>query len=241
VWGADRAAAIARMDATLRETAVTGVATNLPLLRAIVADAAYRAGDTTTRFLDERMPHFRLGERRADAAAKARVAAALLARGGAWRIGGVGVPLAFELAGETVRAQATLERGGWKVAGLDGKTESVIQADDRGATFDPSGGTVAVGGELLRWSYPAPPSADAEHSAHAAASGDVTAPMPGKIVSVNVEPGAAVEQRALLVVLEAMKMEHRIEAPVAGTVKEVRVKPGQLVTGGATLVTIGAA
>jgi glutaconyl-CoA decarboxylase len=65
--------------------------------------------------------------------------------------------------------------------------------------------------------------------------------MPGKIVSVAVEAGAAVEQRALLVVLEALKMEHRIEAPVAGTVKDVRVKPGELVTSGATLMTIGAA
>jgi biotin carboxyl carrier protein len=42
-------------------------------------------------------------------------------------------------------------------------------------------------------------------------------------------------------VLEAMKMEHRIEAPVAGTVKDVRVKPGDLVKSGATLMTIGAA
>jgi biotin carboxyl carrier protein len=65
--------------------------------------------------------------------------------------------------------------------------------------------------------------------------------MPGKIISVEVQPGTAVEQRALLVVLEAMKMEHRIEAPVAGVVNEVRVKPGQLVTSGATLVTIGPA
>ena len=65
--------------------------------------------------------------------------------------------------------------------------------------------------------------------------------MPGKIISVNVEPGTAVDERALLVVLEAMKMEHRIEAPIAGTVKDVRVKPGQLVASGATLVTIGAA
>ncbi|HWT06142.1 MAG TPA: acetyl-CoA carboxylase biotin carboxyl carrier protein subunit, partial [Xanthomonadales bacterium] len=49
------------------------------------------------------------------------------------------------------------------------------------------------------------------------------------------------QQRALLVVLEAMKMEHRIEAPVAGTVKDVRVKAGDLVKSGATLMTIGAA
>ena len=46
-------------------------------------------------------------------------------------------------------------------------------------------------------------------------------------------------QRALLIVLEAMKMEHRIEAPSAGTVREVRVKPGDVVAGGALLVTLG--
>jgi biotin carboxyl carrier protein len=62
--------------------------------------------------------------------------------------------------------------------------------------------------------------------------------MPGKIVSVGVAPGESVGARTLLVVLEAMKMEHRIEAPLAGTVREVRVSPGDLVAGGATLVVI---
>ncbi len=237
VWGADRPAAIARMDATLRETAIAGVATNLPLLRAIVADDAYRAGDTTTSFLDERLPHMRLGARKPDEATLRRVAAALLARPGAWRVGAVGVPLAFALDGMTARAHATYDGARWR---LDGDVTGALEPDAREATYDAQGGTVLVDGRTVRWTYPEPPSADAEHSAHAAASGDVTAPMPGKIVSVAVAPGARVEQRALLVVLEAMKMEHRIEAPVAGTVRDVLVQAGQLVTGGATLVTIGA-
>jgi 3-methylcrotonyl-CoA carboxylase alpha subunit len=237
VWGADRPAAIARMDTTLRETAVAGVATNLPLLRAIVADEAYRAGDTTTSFLDERMPHMRLGPREADPAVLRRVAAALLARPGAWRLGAVGVPLAFALDGSVAHAHASYDGTRWR---LEGDVAGTVEADAREATFDAQGGTVVVDGRTVRWSYPEPPSADAEHSAHAAASGDVTAPMPGKIVSVSVLPGARVEQRALLVVLEAMKMEHRIEAPLAGTVREVLVQAGQLVTSGATLVTIGA-
>src|ERR1700680_2182496 len=54
VWGTDREVAIARLAQTLRETAVTGLATNLPLLRAILADEAFSTGDTTTSFLDER-------------------------------------------------------------------------------------------------------------------------------------------------------------------------------------------
>ena len=237
VWGTDRAAAIARLDATLRETTIAGIATNLPLLRAIVADEAYRTGDTTTSFLDERMPHFRLGEPPADEGTKRRVAAALLGRGGAWRLGEVGIPIAFALEGAIVRASATRERDHYQLAG---DLSGTVEPDERGATYDARGGTVPVDGRTVRWTLPAPPAADAEHAAHASSSGDLTAPMPGKIVSVNVEPGATVEDRALLVVLEAMKMEHRIEAPFAGTVKDVRVTPGQLVTAGATLLTIGA-
>jgi 3-methylcrotonyl-CoA carboxylase alpha subunit len=237
VWGTDRAAAIARMDATLRETQVGGIMTNLPLLRAIVADDAFRAGETTTGYLDARMPLFALGETVLDDAAKHHVAAALLDRKVGWRVGGVGVPLAFAIGDAVVRAHATYDGDRWNLAG---DVHGAIDADARGATFERDGGTVALDGRVLRWRYVEPPSADAEHSSHAAASGDVTSPMPGKIVSVNVEPGASVEQHALLVVLEAMKMEHRIEAPVAGTVKDVRVKPGELVAGGATLVTIGA-
>ncbi len=235
VWGADRAAAIARLDQTLRATVVAGIATNLPLLRAIAGDEAFGAGATTTRFLDERMAGFRLAEPRAGELAKQRVAAALLARGAAWRIGDVGVPLAFEIDGVPIRAHATFEGTRWT---LEGDLVGTVDADARSATFERRGGSVVVDGATIRWTYPQPPSADAEHAHHASSSGEVTSPMPGKIVSVDVVPGAEVAERALLVVLEAMKMEHRIEAPFAGTVQDVRVKAGELVAGGATLVTI---
>jgi biotin carboxyl carrier protein len=64
--------------------------------------------------------------------------------------------------------------------------------------------------------------------------------MPGKIVKVAVAPGASVEEHALLIVLEAMKMEHRIEATGAGTVGAVLVSEGQIVAGGAPLVELRA-
>jgi 3-methylcrotonyl-CoA carboxylase alpha subunit len=238
VWGADREAAIARMRETLRATTIAGIATNLPLLRAIVDDAAYAAGDTTTRFLEERAPHFALSRPAVTEAAKRAVAAAILARGAGWRLAGVGVPVAFAVDGTTVNAHASFTGSSWS---LSGDLAGDLGADAAGATYDATGGSVVVDGAAVRWSFPPPPSADAEHAAHAAASGDVTAPMPGKIVSVAVVAGATVEEHALLIVLEAMKMEHRIEAPVGGTVREVRVKPGELVAGGATLVTIGPA
>ncbi len=62
--------------------------------------------------------------------------------------------------------------------------------------------------------------------------------MPGKVVKVAVREGDAVEEHGLLVVLEAMKMEHRIEASVAATVKAVLVREGQIVPGGAPLVDL---
>ena len=60
--------------------------------------------------------------------------------------------------------------------------------------------------------------------------------MPGKIVKVAVAKANAVEEHALLIVLEAMKMEHRIEASAAATVKSVLVKEGQIVAAGTPLV-----
>src|SRR5436190_8173823 len=70
------------------------------------------------------------------------------------------------------------------------------------------------------------------------AAGSLVAPMPGSVVRVLVEPGAAVDGGQPLVVLEAMKMEHTVNAPVAGTVTEVRVQAGQQVEAGAVLVVV---
>ena len=62
------------------------------------------------------------------------------------------------------------------------------------------------------------------------------APISGTVTKVVAEPGAAVEAGAVLLVLEAMKMETEITAPVAGTVAEIGVAPGDAVTGGEILV-----
>ena len=71
-----------------------------------------------------------------------------------------------------------------------------------------------------------------------AAAGATLAPMPGAVVSVAVTVGDTVAAGAVLVTVEAMKMEHRITAPVAGTVGEVRVGVGQQVLAGEVLVVV---
>lgn len=67
----------------------------------------------------------------------------------------------------------------------------------------------------------------------------VEAPIPGKILSVDVKVGDQVkEEDTTLCILESMKMENPIVAPVSGTVKEIKVAPGQTVQAGNVLVEI---
>ena len=76
----------------------------------------------------------------------------------------------------------------------------------------------------------------AEREATEAASAPVS-PLPGSVVSVHVAPGDEVHDGDLLVIVEAMKMEHRIEARATHTVAEVRVSAGDKVDAGTALVT----
>ena len=77
----------------------------------------------------------------------------------------------------------------------------------------------------------------AESEAGEEESGGLTAPMPGKILAVLVQPGAEVEKGAPLVVMEAMKMEHTITAPARGRVMAVLHAAGEQVAEGAALIT----
>lgn len=67
----------------------------------------------------------------------------------------------------------------------------------------------------------------------------VKSPMPGTILSVNVQNGAAVKKGDVLMVLEAMKMENEIISPCDGTVNSVNVQNGASVETGAVLCVIG--
>jgi propionyl-CoA carboxylase alpha chain len=68
--------------------------------------------------------------------------------------------------------------------------------------------------------------------------GGLLAPMPGKVLATHVAAGEGVEKGQLLLILEAMKMEHRITAPVSGTVSELPVSEGDQVTNGQLLVVL---
>jgi acetyl-CoA/propionyl-CoA carboxylase biotin carboxyl carrier protein len=70
------------------------------------------------------------------------------------------------------------------------------------------------------------------------AAGELISPIQGTVLKVEVEQGAAVEEGALICVIEAMKMENEITAPAAGTVEELKVSAGGSVSTGDTIAVI---
>jgi biotin carboxyl carrier protein len=68
---------------------------------------------------------------------------------------------------------------------------------------------------------------------------DLTAPMPGTILSLSVAPGEAVSRGQVLLILEAMKMKNAIKSPCDGVIAEVLAQPGQAVGYGSILLRYG--
>jgi 3-methylcrotonyl-CoA carboxylase alpha subunit len=75
---------------------------------------------------------------------------------------------------------------------------------------------------------------------HGAHDGDILAPMPGKVIAVEVSEGQTVNKGQKLLTLEAMKMEHTLTAPFDGTVAELKAVAGAQVQVEALLVRIEA-
>src|SRR6185295_18978593 len=70
-------------------------------------------------------------------------------------------------------------------------------------------------------------------------SGDLLAPMPGRVRRVVAAVGERVSKGDVLLILEAMKMEHAIRAPRDGVVARIFHGEGELVESGAILVEMG--
>ena len=111
--------------------------------------------------------------------------------------------------------------------------EQVFEAwvDPEMAPATPAGAREIVifeGGEAF--AFTRPKSASAEEGG--SGDGQILAPMPGRIASVSVAPGADVARGQTLATLEAMKMEHALVAPFDGRVAEVRRGRGRPGDGG---------
>ena len=92
--------------------------------------------------------------------------------------------------------------------------------------------------EVLAGSPDPPPSptSKAEKRPKPSQPGDVTTPMPGRVVKVLVTEGSSVNVGDSLLVVEAMKMENRVQSPIAGSVITIYVKEGDEVSPDETLI-----
>ena len=240
VWGEDRASAIERLTRALADFEIGGIRANVPLLLWIARDEAYRAGDTTTSFLAERLDESIFSTAREVPKSALAAAAAALLRRAPFRIGGVGIPLRLQCAGTTaaMEAQATDDPNVWRISG---DYSGEVRLDRPAAKTHVQENSLMVHADGDTWNFTlTPPPSSQSGGGHGAGAGNgrVVAPMPGKIVKIAVSSGQPVSAHDLLIVLEAMKMEHRIEAPGDGTIEKIHVSEGEIVGGDALLLEL---
>jgi acetyl-CoA/propionyl-CoA carboxylase, biotin carboxylase, biotin carboxyl carrier protein len=253
-WGPDRDTARARLVGALGHTAVLGVATNVPFLRALLTDPDVVAGKLDTGLIDRRGADLtRTEPPPPHVYAAAAMALLMEAEPTGPVVDRWDVPDGWRL-GEPAWTVRRLQAAGGDpvVVRVRGRSSSAEVAVGDGepvparALRDGDRLTVTVGG--LTASYYVQHERDTvwlaadgrvaafrEHERLAsaaeagAADGAVTAPMPGTVTVVQASVGDQVEAGTPLLVVEAMKMEHVLTAPIAGTVTELGVTAGQSV------------
>ncbi len=244
--GATRAQATARLADALDRARLHGVVTNRDLLVAVLRSDAW-AGDLDTHFLDSftaSAPDPLVHRVHCLAAALASAASRRGVLPSGWRnvrsqpqwtsfdgtrveyvVGRDGVSASVDGSAVDVRLWS------WSADRVDLSVDGVRYAVDvhLGATVYVD----SVLGHSALVEDPRFPLLGSE-----VAAGSLTAAMPGTVLRVHVEVGQQVAAGEMLVVLEAMKMEHAVRALVDGTVTEVVVQQGQQVDAGASLVVV---
>ncbi|TMR08684.1 biotin/lipoyl-binding protein [Nonomuraea turkmeniaca] len=243
--GSSRAEAVRKLVAALRGARLHGLTTNRDLLLKILTNQAFVAGDTHTGFLADltdadvaepagELPA--LAAALALAAANRRRAPVLAGLPSGWRnvrsqphrarfaeIEVVYDPLPDRVV--TISAEphrVVLERDGVR------HTFAIAQYDEDGTVHVDHAGGHAELTPVPRLPEPV------EH----VVPGSLLAPMPGSVLRVDVTAGDRVAKGQSVLVLEAMKMEHRIAAPADGVVSGLHVEKGQQVEAGAVLAII---
>ncbi len=264
--GRTRDEAADRLAAALRGLAVGGVTTNRDCLLAVLAHPQFRAGAIDTHFIAHHLPAE--ARQRAIDAAAARVHATAAALDGperrrretplplpesipsGWRnvrwrpqdvtylIDGTPLEVRYAAEGDGRFLVECGDRGGEAVL-LDWTAESLVLELDgirRRFRVAVAGDTTWLHGPLGSATLVEQPRFPSQ-TADELASGCL-APMPGVVRQVLVAPGDRVEPGTVMVVLEAMKMEHPLVAHVAAVVKEVRVAIGEMVDPDAVMVVL---
>ena len=260
-WAPSRGEAAARLAMALQRARVHGTVTNRDLLVRVLRSPAFLAGDTDTGLLDRDDGLLeplvdREGERLHAAAAALAASAARRRDAPSLRFAPSGFRNNFSQPQRVVYAGTDGElevlyafrRDGLELAVGGEPLDAELGALGPDLVELETGGVsrryeVARDGDIVHVNSALGQSSLRElprfpSGEEALGEGALVAPMPGRVIKLAVEEGAEVEAGAVLVVLEAMKMEHELTAPAAGTVTELRVAEGDQVEAGAPLAVI---
>jgi acetyl-CoA/propionyl-CoA carboxylase biotin carboxyl carrier protein len=209
VWDVDRVAATARMLRALGEYEIGELKTLLPFHEAILQTEQWARAETCRDLIEDKKWLKRLAfEKPAEKAAD-----------------------------EAEGSQAPPVEQSYTVE-VSGRRFDVTVIGPPFAGGDSGGNGAAPGGAAVAARRPPRRS---ERAAGASAGGGIdtlTSPIQGTVLKVAVEAGAAVEEGALIAVIEAMKMENEITAHKAGTVAELPIAVGSSVASGDTIAVI---
>jgi acetyl-CoA/propionyl-CoA carboxylase biotin carboxyl carrier protein len=211
VTASDRTECLARSERALAEFDVEGFHTIIPFHRLMLTDETFRAGEHTTKYLDEELD-------------KSRIERAVEKWG----------PAESESEGdedeEVTERDFTVEVNGKRFE---------VSLEERGAPAipNPAGGSASSSGNTRS----RPDEAESDDDEEVVIEGDgerIAAEMQGTILSVDVEEGDEVASGDVVCVLEAMKMENDVVAERGGTVAQVLVEEGESVDMGDVLVVL---
>jgi acetyl/propionyl-CoA carboxylase alpha subunit len=244
--GPHRKLALAKLEEALARTEVLGVRTNLPFLRGLASHPDVQRGRVDTelvaREFERLVPNASPAPPSALALAACAVADSARRPGDPWSERGafrIGEPSGTTIVlhegarehAQRVTGDGPYEASGHRIARDQSEAHAwTIDLAPAAAAVASASVWVSVAGRTDEFATVPP-----ERSADAAAATDVAAPMPGVVVASHARADQKVRRGDLLFVVEAMKMELRVEAPADGTVTRVLASVGQQVERGQRL------
>jgi acetyl/propionyl-CoA carboxylase alpha subunit len=252
--GETREEAIRRLDYALSKLRLLGIRNNIAFLRRVLIHPDHLAGRITTRFVDD---HPELLEEDVYLPPVILIAAAIARHPGqkTWRNNPnhpIHQVFRHNNTDHVILLTPHLDDGYYTVQLAEEQFQVRVWAkDESGLDISVNGYRqratilsdtddiwwVHLAGEAysLQWMTPLPLPGQIQ-----AASGSLRAPMPGQIIAIMATVNQMVEQGEILLTMEAMKMEHRIQAPYAGTVEAIHFEVGANVQADSILLDLRA-
>eukprot|EP01060_Flectonema_neradi_P007665 TRINITY_DN1537_c0_g1_i1.p1 TRINITY_DN1537_c0_g1~~TRINITY_DN1537_c0_g1_i1.p1 ORF type:complete len:682 (+),score=174.77 TRINITY_DN1537_c0_g1_i1:109-2154(+) len=263
IWAEDRATCLRAMEEALRSYYVVGIPTNIEFLISCIKNKDFMAGGVSTNFIEDNRDSLLTDKGRTIqeyALAAMGVIFSELSKNvntgspfsslSLFRLNtGYNKSIKFGDAEVSV----TIAPSSDEIVVTAGKKSASVKIITAPATVQDS---IVLLVDDVRFEYRAIPSEDTialltsngtvtfpletrtSYDAALSGGGALTAPMPGKITKLSVKVGDSVQPGDDIMVMEAMKMEHKIKANAAGTIETLPVKIDAKVTGGQVLVTI---